>query len=125
MDGCQTPKCHEAMLLKLKGKADKKEVQNLKTCTAKNVPKKALWIALVALGLPLLITGIKVWSQQESDHLRYVEKTEMAEHKDNMTKIQVVVEHLAEDMRNLRKDFNRNQDDAKRDRQEILRRLKK
>lgn len=122
---CQDSDCREEILLNIKDKVAYKDFNPLKACVGTKIGKKALWIALVALGLPLLITGIKVWSQQEADHLRYVEKTEMATHKDNMTKLQIVVEHLAVDVRDLRKDFKESQDNAKKDRQEILRRLGK
>ena len=42
------------------------------------VPKKWLWIGFVIVGLPLLMTGLKVWSGQEADHLRYAPLAEQS-----------------------------------------------
>jgi len=93
----------------------------MKMCISKKVSKKTIWIALIALGLPLFITGIKVWSQQESDSLRYAAKAEMATHELRITEMQVVVKHLAEDIQEIKD----GQAEAREDRREILRQLEK
>ena len=117
MDGCSAPKCHEAMNLKIKGKVSHDDFNALKTCTAKKATKKALWIGFVAVGLPLFGIGAGVWSQQESDHLRYAEK-------EDMVKIQVVVEHLSKDIKEMKRAINKAQEKAQKDREEMLRLLR-
>ena len=101
MTDCEHPKCHE----------------HLKICMSKLVTKKAMWIVVVAFGLPLFITGVKVWSEQTSDHLRYVEKTTMAKHEKESAIMKEVVRHMAEDL----KEVKANQKEVSRDVKEMLR----
>jgi len=43
------------------------------------ISKKAVLIALTVIVIPLIITGIKVWSGQEHDYLRYASKDQFAD----------------------------------------------
>lgn len=54
-DKCENSECREEII----------------TSLTKKVPKYWLWIGFIIIGLPLLITGINVWSGQASDSLRY------------------------------------------------------
>ena len=121
MTDCNSPKCHEHITTELANRPTWTEFTHLKDCAAKKVPKKTAWIAmwsiLVVIGIPLFCTGVKVWSQQESDHLRFVEKTEMVEHERAQIKLQEVVRHLSEDMSELKA----GQKEVMRDVKEILR----
>ena len=98
---CEHPKCHE----------------HLKVCMGKMVTKRTMWAALIVLGLPLLVTGVKVWSQQESDHLRYADRESLIEHSERLTKQEMAVKHMADDI----KDIQINQQEARKDIKEILR----
>jgi len=40
------------------------------------MPKKWLWIMLIAIGLPTIGTGIRVWSDTESAELKYATREE-------------------------------------------------
>ena len=121
MDECGAPKCHEAMNLKIKGKVSHDDFNDLKSCVGKKVPKKTLWIAcwavFVVIAIPLFITGINVWSQQEADHLKYAQR-------EDMVKIQVIVEHLSNDIKEMKQDFKKGQIKAQKDREEMLRLLR-
>jgi len=97
MNDCEHPKCHE----------------HLKICMSKLVTKKAMWIVVVAFGLPLFITGVKVWSEQTSDHLRYVEKTEMIKHEKATAELKGVVTHMINDMAEIKANQKENRSDVK------------
>ena len=98
---CKSPKCHERLTL----------------CLQKKVSKKTLWAGLCVIGIPLLVTGIKVWSGQETDPLRYVEKKEMARHGKEVAGIKATVNHLIKDIREIKV----GQREAQKDIKEILR----
>lgn len=76
---CPDPKCHEEIQLELKDKISYKDFNPLKICVGKKINKKVVWIIFAVIGLPLLITGIRVWSGQESDPLRYATRNELAD----------------------------------------------
>lgn len=115
---CEHPNCHEAMKLSLDSKPNYETFNKLRDCVGKKATKKALWIGLIVIGLPLFGMGAGVWSQQESDYLRYADK-------EDMVKIQVVVEHLSDSIKEMKQDMETAQDKAQKDREEILRRLEK
>jgi len=102
---CQSPKCHEEIKL------------CLQKLGAKKISKKALWTGLCIVGIPLLVTGIKVWSGQETDPLRYVEKKEMITHEKEAAAMKATVNHMIKDIREIK--FS--QRDAQKDIKEILR----
>ena len=104
MTDCEHPKCHEAF----------------KLCLAKKVSKKAVWIAIIAIGLPLLATGVKVWSRQEADHLRFAEKKDLVECEREQTELQSAVKHMKGDLEEIR----HSQVEARKDIKEILRYLR-
>ena len=112
------------MKLDLDSKPDYDAFNKLKTCVATKTPKKTLWIAgwavFVVICIPLFITGVKVWSEQEADHLRYAEKSEMVEHGKDVTEMQVIVRHMGEDIQ----DIKDGQKEVKKDIKEILRHLR-
>ena len=107
MTDCEHPKCHE----------------HLKLCLATKLPKKTAWLAMwaliVVIGIPLFSMGIQVWSGQENDHLRYVEKSEMIAHERESVQTRAAVKHMAKDMN----DLKAGQQEVQRDVKEILKRL--
>ena len=108
MTDCEHPKCHES----------------LKLCLATKLPKKTAWLAMwalvVVIGIPVFSLGIQVWSGQENDHLRYVEKSDMVVHERESVKTRAAVKHMAEDMAELKK----SQNEVQRDVKEILRHMR-
>jgi hypothetical protein len=105
---CNVKGCHEGIKLCI---SDIKH---------KMVSKKVLWSIcwglFVFIVIPLGVTGIKVWSQQESDSLRYASKHEVDLVKGNQTEIKVNQKHLVESLQELKD----GQIESQRDVKEIL-----
>ena len=110
------------MSRRIDGRVKFDDFNDLKTCVSKKVPKKILWIAcwavFVVIAIPLFITGINVWSQQEADFLRYAQK-------EDVVKIQVVIEHLSKNIEEMKRDIKEGQTKAQADREEMLLLLRK
>ena len=104
MDDCPAPKSHESIKMELKDK----------------VSKKVAFTILLAVGIPLFITGVKVWSGQASDPLRYVTKQEMSVVTKDVIETKAIVKKLDDQMLDLKK----NQNESQRDIKEILRHLR-
>lgn len=95
------------------------------------VSKKTLFIAgwtfFVVIGLPVMVTGIRVWSGQESNSLRYVEKKEIACVKEKQIEtdttlrfLKTQIADIKESQNQTRVDIQKTQEDIK----EILRHLR-
>ena len=100
---CEHPSCHEAM----------------KMCIHKMLPKQTAWILFVVIGLPFLITGVKVWSQQESSDLRFADKERVMEIEKDHAAMSEIVGHIKQDLGEIR----REQVEARKDIKLILRKL--
>ena len=122
MTDCEHPKCHETMSRRIDSRVKFDDFNDLKACVSKKVPKKILWIVgwgvFVVIVIPLFITGINVWSQQEADFLRYAQK-------EDVVKIQVVIEHLSKNIEEMKRDIKEGQTKAQADREEMLLLLRK
>jgi len=122
MTDCDHPICHENMNRRIDRRVKFDAFNDLKACVSKKVPKKILWIicwaVFVVIAIPLFITGINVWSQQEADFLRYAQK-------EDVVKIQVVIEHLSKNIEEMKQDIKEGQTKAQTDREEMLRLLRK
>jgi len=109
---CVSPKCHEAM----------------KLCIDKKVPKKTLWIVcwsvFVVICIPLFITGIQVWSQQESDFLRYAAKDDVEQCKQDQAGAKTALKHLSDEMKELKALVVTGQKEFRADNKEILKYLR-
>ena len=110
------------MSRRIDGRVKFDDFNDLKACVSKKVPKKILWIVgwgvFVVIVIPLFITGINVWSQQEADFLRYAQK-------EDVVKIQVVIEHLSKNIEEMKRDIKEGQTKAQADREEMLLLLRK
>jgi len=102
--------------------------EGLKLCLANKVSRKTLWIAILAIGIPLFTAGLLVWAGQESDPLRYVKREEMARHEKETVGVQVTIRHIQKAIdeinvgqNGVRRDIKDTQGDIK----EILRHLRK
>ena len=122
MTDCDHPICHENTNRRIDRRVKFDAFNDLKDCVSKKVPKKTLWIicwaVFVVIAIPLFITGINVWSQQEADFLRYAQK-------EDVVKIQVVIEHLSKNIEEMKQDIKEGQTKAQTDREEMLRLLRK
>lgn len=90
-------------------------------CLQKKVSQKVVWILFVAIGLPLLVTGIRVWSQQESDHLRYAGKSELAIHEKRITRAEVIADNVIKDIAEIKT----SQSETRKDIKEILKYMRR
>lgn len=80
-----------------------------------------VWSAILfAIAIPVVVTGIKVWSGQETDHLRYVEKSEMIEYGKEQARLRVAMEHMKKDI----EDIKGGQKETQKDIKEILRHMR-
>ena len=117
MPDCDNPKCHEHMTTELASKVSWKRFDQLRDCAHTKMPKAWIWFGFVVLGIPLLVTGAKVWSQQESDDLRFASKEEVANCRTNQTKVEETVKHMNRDIIEIKTSQQETQKDVK----EILR----
>ena len=106
MPDCDSPRCHEKMTIELGKKADLTGLNAVRKCAEAKVPKKTLWVVcwaiLVVIGIPLFVTGVGVWSQQESDELRYASKAEVEQCKSNQVEFRTVQRHIKQDLEELK-----------------------
>ena len=106
MPDCNSPRCHEKMTIELGKKADRTDLNAVRKCAEAKVSKKTLWVAcwavLVVICLPLFVTGVQVWSQQESDELRYASKAEVEQCKSNQVEFRTVQKHIKQDLEELK-----------------------
>ena len=121
MPDCASPKCHEAMTVKIKDKVSWSDFDKLKTCVREKVPKKTVW-KLFSILVPLILIlggiGINVWSEQKGADNKYAQN-------EDMVKVQVIVEHLVNGVAELKQDIKEGQTKAQTDREEMLRLLRK
>ncbi len=121
MTDCEHPTCHETMSRRIDGRVKFDTFNDLKACVLKKVPKKTLWVVcwavFVVIAIPLFITGINVWSQQEADHLQYAQK-------EDMIKVQVIIEHLSKDIKEIKQDIKAGYAKAQTDREAMLKLLR-
>jgi len=115
MTDCDHPKCHESMLLCLNEKVSKKDL--LKS-------KLFLWGGITAIGIPLMVTGIKVWSGQESDFLRFASKSDHSAVKERVLKTEENLKYIKRDVREIRESQKGMSKDM-RDIKDLLRKMEK
>ena len=94
-------------------------------CLKKKVSTRtAIWI-LVAIGFPMIAGGLQVWSSQNSDHLRFVAKTEAAAMKDRLTRCEEGKEAILQELQRMNARFDKHCDDMKEQLQEIQKDMKR
>lgn len=98
---------------------------------SKKVSKSTVWIFFCIIGLPLLVTGIKVWSRQESDTLRYVEKEDFNPIKEKqavlaskLSSIEKKINDIQDGQKETQKEIRQTQEDTQKDIKEILKYLR-
>jgi len=102
MPDCEHPKCHENIATELSRRPTWDDHNQLGRQVAEKMPKAWLrwvWLAIVAIVLPLAAAGLNVWSGQASDRLRYA-------HKEELTQCRIRIERLEESDRYLRRDLD-------------------
>jgi hypothetical protein len=83
---------------------DRDKNEKLKACLRGKVSQRAAWLLFTIIGLPLIITGIKVWSTQASDYLRYAEKTELVRCEKRVAVVEVITQNMSEDIKENKKE---------------------
>jgi len=121
MTDCDHPICHENTNRRIDRRVKFDAFNDLKECVKDKIPKKTVW-RLFAILVPLIIllggVGINVWSEQKGADDKYAQNGDMI-------KVQVVVEHLASAIVDLKQDIKEGQTKAQTDREEMLRLLRK
>ena len=136
MPDCEHPKCHEHVTTELKDKVSWEKFNALRDCVSKKTPKSWLWIGFVVIGLPLLITGAKVWSETERSADKYMPRDEMQKHiTDHITDIVTckeaakhmgrIVDEIKSGQREMRDEIKAGQIETRREIKEILKLLAK
>ena len=105
------------MTTELASKVSRKRFDDLRDCVKGKLPKVWVWFGFILIGLPLLVTGAKVWSQHESDNLRFASKDEVVSYRVNQTKLKAIVDHVSQDIVEIKTSQQETQKDVK----EILR----
>jgi len=112
---CPDPGCREDLLMQISAK----------------VSKHAVWIAMIAVGLPLLGINVGVWSEVSHSADKYATKTEINQHSRDLTACKEWIKRLPQDIRDiktdikdLREDMQEQQKDTAKDIKEILRHLR-
>ena len=116
MPDCDHPKCHEHMVTELKDKVSWVHFQKLRDCVHKKTPKSWLWTGFVIVGLPLLITGAKVWSETSHNSDKYMTREEMLTHVTDIVKCKENTKHMSEVL----KEIQAGQRETRQDVKEIL-----
>lgn len=113
MPDCNSPKCHEKMILLLNGK----------------VSKKTLWsicvTIFIAVFVPLFITGVKVWSASEHGDAKYIPRTEMEEHIVSISGCQDSLGQLGDSVKRIERKQEEYHKENTQDIKEILRYMRK
>jgi len=77
------------------------------------ISKRVFWVLLAAFGLSIGTTGIKVWSKQESDSLRYANKAEMSTVRETQSIVKNDINRIKEDLNYLKEIQRETQGDVK------------
>ncbi len=117
MPDCPHPKCHEHFVTELKARPTWKEFNLLKDCASKKTPKSWLWIGFIVIGLPLLITGARVWSETRKGDIKYITRDDMEEHIEDIVTSKEAIKHMSKSLDNIHTEQKSNTKDIK----EILR----
>ena len=120
MTDCEHPKCHERITTELATKVPWTKFNELRDCVQKKTPKSWLWLGFIVVGLPLLVTGAKVWSETEHGDSKYVTREDMVEH---AADIAVCKEAMKQTTKAL-DEIKAGQKENRRDVKEILRYLR-
>ena len=110
MTDCKSPKCHEAIQLSLKGKAEK-------TCLNKMLPKKSVWAAIPIL---VVLFGVAIGA---ADY-KYAQKAELENCKKEQAATKVTLDHLSDDMKELKDIVTKGLAESRKDTKEILKYLR-
>jgi len=99
---CEHPQCHEKMKLALSSKATKDDLGKVDACVKKKVSKKTLCVMGLPLFaliiIPLFITGVQVWSEQDADELRYATKDRVHNIEKDHATFQAIQRHIKLDI---------------------------
>ena len=80
--------------------------------------QKIAWGIFAVVVLPLLVTGVKVWSTQESNPLQYATKAEVQAYERKVIKTETLIEAMQDDVSEIKASQNEMRNDIK----ELLRR---
>ena len=110
MTDCESPKCHEAIHLSLNKKAEK-------TCLNKMLPKKTIWAAIPIL---MVLFGVAIGAAD----FKYAQKSEIENCKREQAATKATLDHLSDDMKELKELVQAGQKEVRKDVKEILKHLR-
>jgi len=110
MTDCKSPKCHEAIHLSLNKKAEK-------ACLNKLLPKKSVW---AAIPIVVLLFGVAIGA---ADY-KYAQKSEIENCKKEQAATKATLDHLADDMKELKNIVTKGLAESRKDTKEILKYLR-
>jgi len=102
------------MMTELARKVSWDKFNKLRDCSSRKTPKSWIWTGFIMLGLPLLIIGTQVWSQQESDNLRFASKEEIVQCRTDQVKLDGTVSHMKQDLEEIKANQRETQADIKK-----------
>jgi len=120
MAECPSKECQKNMQGMKKSLYGEDGTAGVVGCMKKMVTKKAAWTGFLLIGIPLLITGVKVWSGQNADPLKYAKKEDVIELQIRASLIEERYAHISEALKRLEKKL----DETKKDLLKEIERLK-
>ena len=113
---CPDPECHkrlEGMASTLYGSDGTGGVVG---CLKEKVPKKWIWIIVLAFGLPALAFGANLWHKSNSRELEFAQKEVVNDHEVRLRVQENRYEEIIETMKQLK----RNQEEMRKDIRKLL-----
>lgn len=110
MTDCKSPKCHEAIHLSLNKKAEK-------SCLNKMLPKKTIWAAIPIL---MVLFGVAIGAAD----FKYAQKSEIEGCKRKQAATKATLDHLSDDMKELKDIVTKGLAESRKDTKEILKYLR-
>jgi len=107
MTDCPNTECHENLTAVRNVVFDEKH--GLRT----KVSKIAVWIAITVIGIPLFITGIKVWFGTETAAMRFADLTAMSALRERVSAQEIQYKFLCDSLSEMKITLNELRRDVK------------
>ena len=107
MTECPNPECYKKVEGHQKCLFGDDGMGGIVGCLKKMLTKKQSWIFLVIILLPLVVTGIKVWSGQESNPFLYATKSENAEQESRIIRLEEQYKNIISSLKRVETLLNR------------------
>jgi len=88
---CDNPKCREELLAEIQKRVPWEELEKTNAKVDEKLPKsflKWVWVAFIGIGIPLIGIAIGVWSVQQSNILRYADKSSVIQNERRIDRLE-------------------------------------